>query len=126
MFVFLLDTQTFIYQAPVSQNLKSFSDLKTIVTKVISELKSLSRPKIFPETGPRMPVLVLFQDTSQLIMVFDVLQRLGYKTVTGEDVTEFDFLYTRIHVFDSRHSNRTSRQRYHSRIVVSGGYRSFV
>ncbi len=29
---------------------------KTMVTKVISELKSVSRLKIFPETGPSTPV----------------------------------------------------------------------
>ncbi len=69
-----------------------------------------------------MQILLLFQDAFLLIMVFDVLQRLGYKTVTGEDVTEFDFLYTRIHIFDTQHSNRTSRQRYHAGIMVSGGY----
>ncbi len=38
-----------------SKNLKSSIDLKqekTMVTKVISELKSVSRLKILPETGP--------------------------------------------------------------------------
>ncbi len=35
---------------------KSSSDLKTMVTMVISELKSVSRLKIFSETGARLPV----------------------------------------------------------------------
>ncbi len=61
----------------------------------------------------------LFQDTHAVVMVYDVLQRLGYKTVTGDDVTKFDFLYTRINMFNPHESNRTSRKRYHSGIMVS-------
>ncbi len=44
-------------QGPVSQKILSplviLSMEKTMVTKVISELKSISRLKIFRETGPR-------------------------------------------------------------------------
>ncbi len=44
-------------QRPVSQKISSplviLSMEKTMVTMVISELKSVSRLKIFPETGPR-------------------------------------------------------------------------
>ncbi len=43
-------------QGPVSQKILTplviLSMEKTMVTKVISELKSVSRLKIFPETGP--------------------------------------------------------------------------
>ncbi len=51
----LLNMSKLLQGASFSKNLKSSSDLsreKTMVTKVISVLKSVSRLKIFPETGP--------------------------------------------------------------------------
>ncbi len=50
------------YMGPVSQKILSplviLSMEKTMITMVISELKSISRLKIFRETGPRVPLFV--------------------------------------------------------------------
>ncbi len=53
-----------------------------------------------------------------MIVVHDVLKQLGYEVLTGSDVTNFDFLYTRYEMYSPPERDFPTAQRWTPSIMV--------